>query len=86
MGKKQEHCISFYQLSQIWGTPYATTKKVTTEALRSLGCVTNSGAPGMYESEFNLFREKFRVVQTVSGRWTLKLRSQLYLPGFKSAA
>lgn len=86
MDKKLEHCISFYQLSRIWGAPYVTTIKLATEGFRCLGCVNNSGAPGIYESEFNLFREKFRVVQTVSGRWTLKLRSQLYLPGFKSAA
>ena len=79
--KDKDNCISYYQISRGWGMPYRATVRLLETGLNSLGCITATGARGITESEFMLFRETFRVVQKLNGQWKLVPTAQLILPG-----
>ena len=82
MKKDKDICISYYQISRGWGIPYGATVRLLEVGLNSLGCTSTTGAAGITESEFKLFRETFRIVQKLSGQWKLVPTSQQILPGF----
>lgn len=75
-------CVSFYQVSKILDVPYEVSKKLIRAGLRNNGCTTSAGAVGIRESDFKRFRDKFEIVKTITGQWTLKHKAQLTLPGF----
>ncbi len=75
-------CISYYQISQILGTPYKSIKRLISAVFPDKGCLTEKDSPGLSESEFKRFQDTFKVVQTTNKRWEIIPRAQLRLPGF----
>lgn len=75
-------CISYYQISQILGTPYKPITRLILAVFPNKGCLTEKGSPGLSEEEFKIFQDTFKIVQTTNKRWDLIPRAQLRLPGF----
>lgn len=72
-------CRSYYQVSRILDVPQAICEKYIPSALHAMNCKTPRGAKGISDSEFQLFKENFRIVRQISGRWTLKTNAQMEL-------